>query len=290
MFIDAKGKPCPQPVILAIRALDALQAGETLQVQVDNEAAVENLKRMALKKGAAADVKADGSCWIVEIVPAGAPAAQSGAGLSGAVATGGAQSGAGLSGAVATGGAQSGAGLSGAVATGGAQRGAALSGAVATGGAQSGAALSGAVATGGAKSGAALSGGAQSSLSAEEQAQQICAVPARGPVVVAIGSAEMGNGDPKLGKILMKSFLYSLTQLDALPQTVLFFNGGVRMTTEGSESIEDLKALEAQGVEILSCGTCLDFYGLKDKLRVGGITNMYVIAQTMAEAGNVVKI
>ena len=230
MFIDAKGKPCPQPVILAIRALDALQAGETLQVQVDNEAAVENLKRMAQKKGAAADVKADGSCWIVEIVPAGAPAAQSGAGLSGAVATGGAQS------------------------------------------------------------GAALSGGAQSSLSAEEQAQQICAVPARGPVVVVIGSAEMGNGDPKLGKILMKSFLYSLTQLDELPQTVLFFNGGVRMTTEGSESIEDLKALEAQGVEILSCGTCLDFYGLKDKLCVGGITNMYVIAQTMAEAGNVVKI
>ena len=260
MFIDAKGKPCPQPVILAIRALDALQAGETLQVQVDNEAAVENLKRMALKKGAAADVKADGSCWIVEIVPAGAPAAQSGAGLSGAVATGGAQSGAALSGAVATGGAQSGAGLSGAVATGGAQ------------------------------SGAALSGGAQSSLSAEEQAQQICGVSTRGPVVVAIGSSEMGNGDPKLGKILMKSFLYSLTQLDALPQTVLFFNGGVRMTTEGSESIEDLKALEAQGVEILSCGTCLDFYGLKDKLRVGGITNMYVIAQTMAEAGNVVKI
>ncbi len=285
MFIDAKGKPCPQPVILAIRALDALQAGETLQVQVDNEAAVENLKRMAQKKGAAADVKADGSCWIVEIVPAGAPAAQSGAGLSGAVATGGAQSGAGLSGAVATGGAQSGAALSGAVATGGAQSGAALSGAVATGGAQSGAALSG-----GAQSGAALSGGAQSSLSAEEQAQQICAAPARGPVIVAIGSAEMGNGDPKLGKILMKSFLYSLTQLDALPQTVLFFNGGVRMTTEGSESIEDLKALEAQGVEILSCGTCLDFYGLKDKLRVGGITNMYVIAQTMAEAGNVVKI
>ena len=230
MFIDAKGKPCPQPVILAIRALDALQAGETLQVQVDNEAAVENLKRMAQKKGAAADVKADGSCWIVEIVPAGAPAAQSGAGLSGAVATGGAQS------------------------------------------------------------GAALSGGAQSSLSAEEQAQQICAVPARGPVVVVIGSAEMGNGDPKLGKILMKSVLYSLTQLDELPQTVLFFNGGVRMTTEGSESIEDLKALEAQGVEILSCGTCLDFYGLKDKLCVGGITNMYVIAQTMAEADNVVKI
>ena len=255
MFIDAKGKPCPQPVILAIRALDALQAGETLQVQVDNEAAVENLKRMAQKKGAAADVS-----WIVEIVPAGAPAAQSGAGLSGAVATGGAQSGAALSGAVATGGAQSGAGLSGAVATGGAQ------------------------------SGAALSGGAQSSLSAEEQAQQICGVSTRGPVVVAIGSSEMGNGDPKLGKILMKSFLYSLTQLDALPQTVLFFNGGVRMTTEGSESIEDLKALEAQGVEILSCGTCLDFYGLKDKLRVGGITNMYVIAQTMAEAGNVVKI
>lgn len=242
MFIDAKGKPCPQPVILAMRALGGLKDGDTLQVQVDNEAAVENLKRMAQKNGAAVQVKADGANWTVEIVPADSESAAEGGAGSADAADGG---------------------------TGSAD--AAQAGQSA--GKQAGQ--------------AAL---AQAGQSAEEQARQICAMPARGPVVVAVGSAEMGNGDPRLGRILMKSFLYSLTQLDELPQTVLFFNGGVRMTTEGSESIEDLKALESQGVEILSCGTCLDFYGLKDKLLVGGITNMYVIAQTMAGAGNVVKI
>ena len=241
MFIDAKGKPCPQPVILAMRALGGLKDGETLQVQVDNEAAVENLKRMAQKNGAAVQVKADGANWTVEIVPADSAAADVGAGSADAVEGG----------------------------TGSADA------------AQAGQS---------AEEQTGQSALAQAGQSAEEQARQICAMPARGPVVVAVGSAEMGNGDPRLGRILMKSFLYSLTQLEELPQTVLFFNGGVRMTTEGSESLEDLKALESQGVEILSCGTCLDFYGLKDKLLVGGITNMYVIAQTMAGAGNVVKI
>ncbi len=252
MFIDAKGKPCPQPVILAMRALGGLKDGETLQVQVDNEAAVENLKRMAQKNGAAVQVKAEGANWTVEIVQVdSAAAAGSGAGFADA-----ADGGAGSADAV-----EGGAGSADVAQVG------------QSAGKQAGQ--------------AAL---AQAGQSAEEQARQICAMPARGPVVVAVGSAEMGNGDPRLGRILMKSFLYSLTQLDELPQTVLFFNGGVRMTTEGSESIEDLKALESQGVEILSCGTCLDFYGLKDKLLVGGITNMYVIAQTMAGAGNVVKI
>ena len=242
MFIDAKGKPCPQPVILAMRALGGLKDGETLQVQVDNEAAVENLKRMAQKNGAAVQVKAEGANWTVEIVPADSVAGAGGGASSADAADGG---------------------------TGSADA------------AQAGQS---------AEEQTGQSALAQAGQSAEEQARQICAMPARGPVVVAVGSAEMGNGDPRLGRILMKSFLYSLTQLDELPQTVLFFNGGVRMTTEGSESIEDLKALESQGVEILSCGTCLDFYGLKDKLLVGGITNMYVIAQTMAEASNVVKI
>ena len=251
MFIDAKGKPCPQPVILAMRALGGLKEGDTLQVQVDNEAAVENLKRMAQKNGAAVQVKADGANWTVEIAPADSVAAADGDAGSADAADGGAGSAA----------ADGGAGSSDEAKTG------------QSAGKQAGQAVL-----------------AQTGQSAEEQARQICAMPARGPVVVAVGSAEMGNGDPRLGRILMKSFLYSLTQLEELPQTVLFFNGGVRMTTEGSESLEDLKALESQGVEILSCGTCLDFYGLKDKLLVGGITNMYVIAQTMAGAGNVVKI
>ena len=260
MFIDAKGKPCPQPVILAMRALGGLKEGDTLQVQVDNEAAVENLKRMAQKNGAAVQVKADGANWTVEIVPADSV---SGAG--------------------------GGTGSADAVEGGAGSADAADGGAGSADAAQAGQSA-GKQAGQSAKEQAGQAALTQAGQSAEEQARQICAMPARGPVVVAVGSAEMGNGDPRLGRILMKSFLYSLTQLEELPQTVLFFNGGVRMTTEGSESLEDLKALESQGVEILSCGTCLDFYGLKDKLLVGGITNMYVIAQTMAGAGNVVKI
>ena len=71
----------------------------------------------------------------------------------------------------------------------------------------------------------------------------------------------MGEGAEELGKILMKSFLYALTQQDELPDTILFYNGGAKLTCEGSESLEDLKDLAARGVEILTCGTCLNFYG-----------------------------
>lgn len=108
-------------------------------------------------------------------------------------------------------------------------------------------------------------------------------------LVAVVSSDRMGDGDDALGHILMKSFLYTLTKLEAYPETVLFYNGGVRLTTEGSESIGDLKDLEAQGVEILSCGTCLDYYGLKEQLRVGGVTNMYEIAEKMAGASAVIR-
>ena len=74
-----------------------------------------------------------------------------------------------------------------------------------------------------------------------------------------------------------------------LPKTVLFYNGGARLTVEGSASLEDLKNMEAQGVEILTCGTCLNHYGLTDKLAVGGVTNMYTIVEKLAGAGKVVK-
>ncbi len=86
----------------------------------------------------------------------------------------------------------------------------------------------------------------------------------------------------------MKSFIFAVTQLDQLPKTMLFYNGGT-LTTEGSDSLEDLKSLEAQGVEILTCGTCLDYYGLKEKLVVGGVTNMYSIVEAMAGAGRIIR-
>ena len=118
---------------------------------------------------------------------------------------------------------------------------------------------------------------------------ETCTPDARTDTVVAIGTDKMGIGNDELGKTLMKAFVFALTQQDKLPKTILFYNGGASLTCEGSPMLEDLKALEAQGVEILTCGTCLNFYGLTEKLAVGGVTNMYVIAEKMLNAGNVVK-
>ena len=120
------------------------------------------------------------------------------------------------------------------------------------------------------------------SLPAPEQADPpACRPDARGDYVVAVSSAAMGTGDDELGRTLMKGFLYALTQLETLPRAILFYNGGAALTTQGSPSLEDLRTLEAQGVEILTCGTCLSFYGLTERLAVGSVTNMYDIAQRL---------
>ena len=116
-----------------------------------------------------------------------------------------------------------------------------------------------------------------------------CAPDQRGDLVVAVDSETMGRGSDELGRLLMKSFLFAVGQLPQLPKTMLFYNGGARLTVEGSASLEDLKGLEAQGVEILTCGTCLNFYGLADRVAVGGVTNMYAIVETLANAGKVIK-
>ena len=81
----------------------------------------------------------------------------------------------------------------------------------------------------------------------------------------------------------------SLTQQDELPDTILCYNGGAKLTCEGSESLEDLKDLAARGVEILTCGTCLNFYGITEKLQVGSVTNMYDIVERMSSADRVIK-
>ena len=89
--------------------------------------------------------------------------------------------------------------------------------------------------------------------------------------------------------ILMKSFFFAETQLDTLPDKILFYNGGAKLTVEGSDCLEDIRILEKEGVEILTCGTCLDFYGLKEKLAVGAVTNMYTIAEILQNAVSVVS-
>ena len=108
-------------------------------------------------------------------------------------------------------------------------------------------------------------------------------------VVVFVASNLFGVGDEKLGQILMKAFVKTLKELDTQPAKVIFANSGVRLTTEGSDLIDELRALEEEGVEIISCGTCLDYYGLVDSLQVGVSSNMYEIASTLVEADRIVK-
>jgi selenium metabolism protein YedF len=109
-------------------------------------------------------------------------------------------------------------------------------------------------------------------------------------LVVAIGKNTMGTGNDELGAVLIKSFIYSLTELDSPPETLLFFNSGVYLSTQGSNVIADLKTLEEKGTVIASCGTCLDFYKIKDKLAVGSVTNMYAIASALAEAAKLINL
>ncbi len=126
----------------------------------------------------------------------------------------------------------------------------------------------------------------------QEGEEEVCLVEPgqqKKKIVAVISSPNMGDGDEGLGRTLMKGFIYALSQQDVLPETILFYNGGAALSCEGSPALEDLKSLEAQGVEILTCGTCLDFYGLKDKLQVGDVTNMYVIVEKMVGAHLIVK-
>ena len=202
--IDAMGDVCPMPVVKAKKAWEKAAAGEILEVHVDNEIAVENLRRMTQNLGGGfAMEKQNETHFTVRIEPdaAGGPADHV------------------------------------------------------------------AVATPVPVSGAASWSG----------------------LLVVIRSAGMGTGSDELGKILMKGYLYALSQMEELPEKILFYNGGVTLTTEGSDSLEDLKAMEARGVQIRSCGTCLDYYHLKDQLLVGEVTNMYDIAEAMAGAAGMIS-
>ena len=110
----------------------------------------------------------------------------------------------------------------------------------------------------------------------------------KGTVVVVSGNT-MGTGEEKLGKTLIKAFLFALSKQDDLPDTLIFYNSGAYLTCEGSESLEDLKAMEAEGVKIMTCGTCLDYYGLKEKLAVGSVSNMYDIVETQMKAALIIR-
>ena len=132
--------------------------------------------------------------------------------------------------------------------------------------------------------------GISGAVSEEAKEDVACVMDARRKGMLVVLSANvMGTGDPKLGTALMKAFVFALTKQDQLPDTVLCYNTGAYLTCEGADTLEDLKLLESEGVTVLTCGTCLDHYGLKEKLAVGGVTNMYDIVERMENAAQIIK-
>ncbi len=204
--LDERGKQCPLPVVETKRALESAAAGETAEVLVDNEIAVQNLRKLADHRG-----------WSFQWEK-----------------------------------------------------------------------------TGGQEYQVRITRGEGTGTSSPQAEAEIPCTPCRSEgirrgLTAVISSGAMGQGDDKLGALLMKSFLFALTQQDLLPETVLLYNGGAFLSCEGSESLEDLKKLEERGVEILTCGTCLDFYGLKDRLAVGGVSNMYEIVEKQSRASVILR-
>ena len=195
--IDARGLACPLPVVKTVKALESLTEPTVVETHVDNDIAVQNVKRLADGKGFPVRVETVAEGHFAVIMEAG-------------------------------------------------------------------------------------------KLAPNEAPITYIPQPASN-TVVAITSDAMGHGSEELGKQLMKGFIYALSQLEDLPKTILFYNGGAKLTTEGSLSLEDLKAMESQGVQILTCGTCLNYYGLSEKLSVGGVTNMYTIVETLAKAHKIIK-
>lgn len=195
-IIDAKGKACPTPVIMAKKAISAGESSFT--VLVDNTTAVENLKRLAANQGFdAAATEAEG-VFSVAFTRTGCAAC-------------------------------------------------------------------------------------------EEAVNSPLPAPG-GDWAVFVGRDIIGDGDRELGTNLMRMFFYTLSQGEDKPGAVLFMNAGVKLPTLDEQVVEHLKALSAVGVEILVCGTCLNFYGLTDRLRVGTVSNMYDIVTRMQKAGKVISL
>lgn len=205
--VDAIGEVCPVPVIRAKKAAAELGGAGEVEVLVDNETAVENLKKLAAQKGFLSSVeKTDDGNYKVELnVSADAYKKL------------------------------------------------------------------------------------QEADAAEPEYENCDIAPRKKKTVVVISSDRMGEGSDDLGKVLIKGFIFAISEQEKLPDTMLFYNGGAKLTCNGSDSLEDIKNLEAAGVNVMTCGTCLNHYGLTDELAVGTVTNMYVIAETMTGADLIVK-
>lgn len=196
-IIDAKGKPCPTPVLMAKKAM--AEGSESFTILVDNQTAVENLKRLADNQGFQAAVREENGTYALDFVKG-------------------------------------------------------------------------------------------EGCTACEKAVS-SPLPAPGADwAVFVGRDIIGDGDRELGTNLMRMFFYTLTQSEDKPGAVLFMNAGVKLPTLDEQVVEHLKALSDAGTEILVCGTCLNFYGLSDQLKVGTVSNMYDIVTRMQKAAKVISL
>ena len=118
---------------------------------------------------------------------------------------------------------------------------------------------------------------------------QDAAAPTTGRTVVQITATTMGTGDDELGALLMRSFIKTQADLDSRPDAIIFYNAGVKLCCEDSLLLDDIRILEASGIEIIACGTCLNFFEPGDQLAVGRVTDMLEIAGRLAAAARVVR-
>ena len=118
-----------------------------------------------------------------------------------------------------------------------------------------------------------------------------CDVPSAtlSPLVVQISGGTMGSGDDELGALLLRSFLKTQIELERSPDAIIFYNDGVKLCCSGSVLLDDLRELEANGIEIIACGTCLNFFELSNQLEVGRVTDMLEIAGRLAAAGSIIR-
>jgi len=133
-------------------------------------------------------------------------------------------------------------------------------------------------------------GSDSSSARSGEDALLVCDVPQTvGPTIIQVTCKVMGHGDDDLGELLLRSFLKTQTQLETKPSAILFYNDGVKLCCQGSLLIDDLRGLEADGIEIIACGTCLNFFELAGQLEVGRVTDMLEIASILEQAGRLIR-
>ena len=122
-----------------------------------------------------------------------------------------------------------------------------------------------------------------------DAAEYACPVPAGPKMVYVISADSMGRGSDELGWALLQTYIQTIEQVDPLPSKILFYNSGVKLVTAQSGALDALRSLQEKGVEILACGTCLDFFKLKSEIQIGQISNMYDIMSAMSEADKVVS-